>query len=148
MPTDPGDNMKATEDFLLVVLHSYVVAAAKFILSTEPKPADVATLSGRIVDMFVSIDTPCTTSFFNEANVKKADTVRIYAMELMTLGLLWHNFHDSVKEADGEWLVRVWKFNLLVFKAAGQKNYAIEALNLILQVNYFLSPRQSAQVTV
>ena len=52
----------------------------------------------------------------------------------------------SSKEADGARLVRVWKFNLLLFKAARCKNYAIEALNLILQVNYLLSPREAAQV--
>jgi len=32
VPNDPGENMKAAEDFLLVVLHSHVVAAAKTIL--------------------------------------------------------------------------------------------------------------------
>jgi len=31
VPNDPGDNMKAAEDFLLVVLHSHVTAAAKTI---------------------------------------------------------------------------------------------------------------------
>ena len=42
--------------------------------------------------------------------------------------------------------MRMWRFNLLLFKAARHKNYAIEALNLILQVNYLLSPREAAQV--
>jgi len=32
VPNDPGENMKAAEDFLLVVLHGHVVAAAKTIL--------------------------------------------------------------------------------------------------------------------
>lgn len=129
VPTDPGDNIKAAEDFLLVVLHSYIVAAANFILSAEPRPANVAVLSRKIVDKFVLISTPYSTP---HVDPKKADKVGVYAMELLTLGLLWHNFHVSVKEADGDRLVRVWKFNLLVFKAAGRKNYAIEALNLIL----------------
>ena len=78
-------------------------------------------------------------------DAKKADKVHGYAMELLTLGLLWLNFHDSSKEADGDRLVRVWKFNLLIFKAARRKNYVIEALNLILQVKYFLSPREAAK---
>ena len=33
-----------------------------------------------------------------------------------------------------------------MFKAARRKNYSIEALNIQLQVNYTLSPRQAAQV--
>ena len=60
--------------------------------------------------------------------------------------MLWHNFYDSVKEADGNRLIRNWKFNLLIFKAARRKNYSKETLNLLLQVNYLLSPRESAQL--
>ena len=144
VPTDPGDNMKAAEDFLLVVLHSYIVAAANVILTSESRPANVITLSRRIVDKFVLISKLCSTPLV--IDVKKADKIHGYAMELLTLGLLWLNFHDSSKEADEDRLVRVWKFNLLIFKAARRKNYAIEALNLILQVKYFLSPREAAQV--
>ena len=130
--------MKAAEDFLLVVLHSYIVAAANFILSSEPRLAKVAILSRKIVDKFVLISTLCSTPQ-RVVDPKKADKVRGYAMELLTLGLLWYDFHDSSKEVDGDRLVRVWKFNLLLFKAARHKNYAIEALNLILQVNYLLT---------
>ena len=31
VPADPGDDRKAAKDFLLVVLHSYIVAAAKLV---------------------------------------------------------------------------------------------------------------------
>ena len=67
-------------------------------------------------------------------------------MEVLTLGLFWHNFHDSIKEGDGDRILRMWKHNLLTFKAAKRKNYSIEALNLILQVNHVLSQREAAQV--
>ena len=56
------------------------------------------------------------------------------------------NFHDSTREGDGDRLIRVWKFLLLVFKASRRKNYGTEALNLQLQVNYTLSPRQAVQL--
>ena len=64
----------------------------------------------------------------------------------MTLGLLWMNFHDAKREGDGDRLVRIWKFLLIVFKVARRKNYSIEALNLQLQVHYTMSPRQAAQL--
>ena len=35
---------------------------------------------------------------------------------------------------------------MIIFKAARRKNYSIEALNLQLQLNYTLSPRQAAQL--
>ena len=41
MPLDPGDNLKAAEDFLLIVLHCHVVAAAKVVLSNKEHPADL-----------------------------------------------------------------------------------------------------------
>ena len=101
------------------------------------------------MDKFVLISTLHSTPQAagpKEPEKRVHDKVHVYAMELLTLGLLWHDFHDSSKEGDGDRLVRVWKFNLLLFKAARRKNYAIEALNLLLQVNYLLSPREAAQV--
>jgi len=74
------------------------------------------------------------------------DRVCSYAMELLTLGLLWLSYYDSVREGDSDRIVRTWKFNLLVFKATRRNNYLIEALNLILQVEHILSPREAAQV--
>ena len=35
VPIDPGKNMKAAEDFLLLVLHAHIVAAAKGLLHSE-----------------------------------------------------------------------------------------------------------------
>ena len=78
--------------------------------------------------------------------VKCVDRMNMYATEVLMLGMLWHNFHDAIKEGDGNRLIRCWKFNLLAFKSARRKNYSIEALNLLLQVNHILSPREAAQV--
>ena len=61
----------------------------------------------------------------------------MYATEVMTLGLIWENFHDATREGDGERLIRISKFLLLIFKAARRKNYSIKALNLELQINYY-----------
>jgi len=133
--------MKAAEDFMLVVLHSHVIAAANAILSgAEAK--GVSALSKTIGDRFVQFNLPLQSS----STVNHTDKVNLYATKVVTLGLLWHNFHDSVREGDGDRIMRNWKFNLLAYKAAQQKNYSIEALNLFLQVNHVLSPRQAAQV--
>jgi len=42
-------------------------------------------------------------------------------------------------------ILRYWKFNLLIYKATQHKNYNIEALHLILQVDHTLSLREAAQ---
>lgn len=143
VPLDPGDNMKSAEDFLMVILHSHIVAAAKVVLSNNEHPLDLQSVSKSIVQNYININLP---SIKPSSSTKSADQVNVYAKEVLSLGLLWLNFYDSIKEADGERIVRNWKFNLCVFKAAQQKNYAIEAVNLLLQVQYLLSPREAAQV--
>ena len=133
--------MKAAEDFLLVVLHSHIIAAAKAILS-DAEARDVVSLAKSIVDSFINL----TVLSLNYVPNVSTNRVSMHAQEVLTLGLLWHNFHDSIKEGDGDRMLRCWKFNFLAFKAAKRKNYSIEALNLLLQVNYLLSPREAAQV--
>jgi len=124
VPLDPADNMKAAEDFLLVVLHGHIIAAADTIIS-DSNPIDVLSLSEKIVDQYVKIAIPSSSSP-SAATKTATDKVCIYAMEVLTLGLLWHNFHDSTKEGDGDQILRNWKFNLLVLKAARRKNYSIK----------------------
>ena len=65
----------------------------------------------------------------------------MHATDVLTLGLLWNNFHDAITEGNGDRIVRNWKFHLLAFKSARRKNYCIKARNLLLQVNYILSPK-------
>ena len=145
VPLDPSDNMKAAEDFLLVVLHSHIVAAAKAVLDESEAIDDVLSLSKTIVENYITITLP-SSSANKPPSVKCLDKINMYATEVLTLGLLWHSFHDAIKEGDGDRIIRNWKFNLLAFKSARRKNYSIEALNLLLQVNYILSPREAAQV--
>lgn len=125
--------MKAAKDFLLVVLHSHVIAAAKAILS-DAETRDVVSLAKSIVDSCVNL----TVLSPNYVPNVSTDRVSMYAQEVLTLGLLWHNFHDSIKEGDGDRTLRCWKFNFLAFKAAKRKNYSIEALNLLSSGELFL----------
>ena len=124
VPVHPADNMKAAEDFLLVVLHSYIVAAAKAVQSNFDA-VDVKALSKEIVKSFVNItissrqqSTSATRNSKKKSSAVATDRICLYSMEVLTLGLLWHNFHNSIKEGDGDRIVRNWKFNLIAFKAA------------------------------
>jgi len=74
------------------------------------------------------------------------DGICLYAREVLSLGLIWLEFHDAVKEGDGNRVIQVWKFLLLVFKNSGRKNYSIEALNLLVQEHYILTERQKLQL--
>ena len=69
----------------------------------------------------------------NPAASGNDDGVYVYATELLTLGLIWHGFHDSIKEGDGDRILIYWKFLLIIFKVAKCYNYAKEAVYLLLQ---------------
>ena len=141
VPSDPSKNMNAAEDFLLLLLHTHVVAAAKVLQSVNPVTS-VSDLASAIAVNFVRL--PQTTSSQTPATCE--DGVHLCAVELLTLSLLWHGFHDAVKEGDGEWIVRYWKFLLVAFKSSNHPNYAKEAVHLLLQYYYLFSERQKAQL--
>ena len=62
------------------------------------------------------------------------------------MGLLWHGFHDGIKEGDGDRIFRYWKFLLVIFKSTRHKNYAKESVILLHQYYYQLSDRQKMQL--
>ena len=74
------------------------------------------------------------------------DKVLGYAIELLTLGLLYVEFTDTVKEGDGQRVHRCWKFMLPLFKVSGRTNYTIEAFTMLYSHAFLFSPRQAAQL--
>ena len=69
-----------------------------------------------------------------------------YACEILSYGLMYLEFLDSIREGDGLCILRCWHYLLLIFKANMRKNYAIEALNLLSQYHFFLTPRPAEQL--
>ena len=94
VPSDPAHNMKAAEDFLLLVLHAHVVSAAHVLLSHGISPS-VSELSKAIVSTYLQVPQSAT-------QMASEDGIYIYALEVFSLGMLWHAFHDAIKEGDGE----------------------------------------------
>lgn len=70
----------------------------------------------------------------------------MYALEVFSLGMLWHAFHDAIKEGDGERVMCYWKILLIVFHGTNRRNYAKEAANVLLQHQFILSERKAAQL--
>ena len=67
-----------------------------------------------------------------------------YSREVLTLSLLYAEYHDATTEADGLHLLWCWKFLLPVFKASGHKNYSLAILHSMAQY-YILLPTRLAQ---
>ena len=75
-----------------------------------------------------------------------SDGVKAYAEEILNLGLLLMEFSDAIRESDGHRIPRCWRYMMLLFKANGRTNYSVEAVHLLLQLQYTASPRMVAQL--
>ena len=64
---------------------------------------------------------------FSHCSAQGEGTTYDYASEVLILGLFIMNFKDAVREGDGEHILVLWKYMMLLFKATQRKNYAIEA---------------------
>ena len=130
--------MKAAEDFMRVVLEGYVVAAASQIMDSKPWNGNVAQLADEVVTKHVRIlpdDIPDTK-----------DKVYTYACEVLSLGLLWYNYLDAIREGDGKRVMMMWKFLLVIFKKTGHRNYAKEAAVMLIQYHFLLSDHKASQL--
>lgn len=123
IPKKPEKAMNATEDFYLVVLHAYILAAANTILQSSYNLQTTTSLAKEIVDAFIDVN-------ISDTKPPSGDGVHEYAREMLTLLLIWHYFHDATKEGDGKRVLLVWKLLLLIY--SGHRNYAKESAILLL----------------
>jgi L1 cell adhesion molecule like protein len=117
-----------------------VVPSDAWMLDDSARKSLLMQIASSVVDDYVHL----------EADFKKqslpGDAVYLYACEVISLGLTYFEFLDSIKEGDGDRLMLVWKYLLLIFKASNRKNYSNEALSLLTQVNFTLPPQLAAAV--
>ena len=92
-PTDPKANMNAAEDFLLLLLHAHVTAAAKIILSYNPTDS-AEILANRIVANFIGL----LSGMEEDSMTECEDEVYLYSTEFLSLALIWHGFHGKLME--------------------------------------------------
>lgn len=136
VPTNPERNMKAAEDFLLLLLHAHVIAAADKLSEYDfGNEVQVGEVAKSIIN----------THLLLPSSTKSEDGVTSYARELLTLGLIWLQLYDAIKEGDGDRILLAWKIMIPVFKATNHRNYLKEAVNLVLQVKT-LSERKAGQL--
>lgn len=92
----------------------------------------------------VATPTECTGS--QESDKKKEDGIFNYGCLHISLGLLIRDAEDSVKEGDGQRLVRVWKFLTLLFRLRGCHKYALAGIRLIASTEGLLTPCKAHQL--
>ncbi len=93
------------------------------------------------------IDGQTTTTTSNGPNTKE-DCVYNYACSMLSLGLVFQEFEDAIREGDGDREERIWKLLLLIFKAkvrrkGSRTKYAFEAFRYIALLKSLLTPRMA-----
>lgn len=96
-----------------------------------------------IVEM---VSTYFNVSAFDSKAESDKDHIRAYAREVLSLGALLLEMNDSIHEGDGERLLRVWTFLLLVFRAVKKIKYSFEGITLLIQAKVTLPPRLREQL--
>ena len=109
---------------------------------TEPKESRklaLSTVCERVVEKFVSFQ-------FHNKPAPESDQVYAYATQIISIGCFYLELSDAIREGDGERVITCWRYLLPAFRSSGRKNYSVEALNLLYQHDFLLTPRQSAEL--
>ena len=162
----PKSNVNAAEDFLEAVVIGHILTAVMSHLgmaSSNDRPSSslishdlwmeddtergriLSAISASIVEKYVDLATAFKTQP-QKSKEKSEGTVYDYACEVISLALLYLDMKDSVREGDGDRIILVWKYLMLLYRASGRKNYAIEALTLLTQYHITLAPNLAEQV--
>ena len=160
---DPSKNVNSSEDFLMLMLKSHVLAAFMKYLSMDTLestpdceelhesiflPADDRK---QILYRFIKkhlndlVDVSATVGD-NTQPTESKDHVYNYGSEVISLGLLYAEFNDAIHEGDGLRVVRCYRYFMLLFRALGHRNYAIEAFTMLAEYHWLLSPRMREQL--
>lgn len=161
----PIDCYDATDDFFKLVIESLVITSAmeefemdslqsavseehapegenSWMLGDEQRKELLSTLIKKLMKSFFACDFHNPTAV--AANSK--DRVNLYAKLLLSIGLIYWEYCYAIKEGDGLRVLRCWRYMLPMFISCRRRNYAIESMQILLQVDYLLSPREAAEL--
>ena len=159
---DPSKNMNACEDFFVSVVEAHILAVTMSYFnmsSLEDNPVSILFANdchkleftkrhtipfleiGNIINEFVDISFDNSTS-----RPEDNDKVVSYACDILSLGLLYIEFVDGIRQGNGDRIMRCWKYFLLYFKSSNHTNYSIEAFILLATVSLLISPRMAVHL--
>lgn len=142
VPSDPSNNMITTEDFFIATF-AYTLWLQQKLFSLSTLSVQFQTLSMHLLSMLYTSHKPAQHK--HQLHVKMV-FIYVYAVELLTLSLLWHGFHDAFRKGDVQRILRYLRFLLVVFKSSNYPNHAKGAVRILLQYYYLFSEGQKAQL--
>jgi len=79
----------------------------------------------RIAQQVVSRLVDLSVGFASQSDKTSKDHVFEYTREVVSLGLLFLDFRDAIKEGDGGCIMLCWKYFLPLFECTSRCNYVI-----------------------
>lgn len=174
--THPKSDVNANEDFLEVCITSYILVAVMSHLGMSAlddtplhsvishglwmeddtvRRSALTEIASSIVDKHVDLaaEFASVSEFDGDEDEQEFDpsnsdgsSVYEYTREVLSLGLLYLAFKDAVREGDGDRVMVIWKYFMLLFRATGHTNYTLEALTLLTQYFTTLPPNLAEQL--
>lgn len=162
----PIDCFDACDDFFMLVIEALVLTAAMETFEMQslqsipsvdlvPEGENSWMLSEKerrqLLDRLIEelMDSFFTLNFYESIEIdltESTDMVHLYAKNLLSLGLFYWEYGDSIKEGDGSRVRRCCRYMLPMFISSGRRNYAIEIMQLLMQYDYLLSPREAEEL--
>jgi len=160
----PKKDVNACEDFLNIVTSSLIVSTTCVALNMKSKddcPSEQYVHDSQnlwtknLVERQEELKKICELVYEkyisfqyngNDCVQDENDQVFSYSLQLLRFGCFFMEFSDAIREGDGDRVMRCWKYFMVIFCSSGNKNYACESLNVLLQNYYTLSPRLSSQL--
>ena len=156
-------DFNACDDFFKLIVSSYITAASMSLLgmdNTEDEPSnnDLVHKDDRLQDPDVRKDilyavAHCVVSQYVDLEAKFTPSTTDcddgkfeYSRLVISVGLLYVEYCDAIKEGNGMRVLRCWRFMLLIFKSTNRVNYSIEAFTLLAQYHFCFSKRQAHQL--
>ena len=162
-------DMNACEDFFEVVVTGHIIASAMELLGMSSiddvpsstiiespeevwmkddseRKAIIMEVASTIVDHNVDLSTKFAATQTQVPTSTCIDNVNAYSYETLSLGLLFMEFKDAIREGDGDRVFLVWKYLFLLFKASGRRNYSLEAFILLSQYHLILPEKLAEQL--
>ncbi len=163
----PLDNFNACDDFFVLVVHAHILAAAMKMLgisdvneipssspfpglevewmeSAESRKKMLHSVSSKIVEKFINLDFNVQSE--ETCDVDSSDEVFAYAKGILSLGCFYLEYSDSIREGDGERVLRCWRYLLPMFHSSRRNNYALESLHVLFQHDFSLPPRLAMEL--
>uniref|UniRef100_A0A1X7U075 Uncharacterized protein n=1 Tax=Amphimedon queenslandica TaxID=400682 RepID=A0A1X7U075_AMPQE len=85
------------------------------LLTRREKQAKLYSLAAIVVNAFLDLSLPSSTiCMSSQSDTVKPDLTLEYAKELLSLGLLYMEFQDAIREGDEEHVLNCWRYLMLI----------------------------------